>query len=214
MMYEEKGHWNAVRQTAICEIVDRNGKRFQIRALIDGGSEISIVTEYVLNKTQGDWKRNFIPELNVQGVNSCSKINWTAEMKLRPSKHLDPRYVEEHKLQDIEIKALFHVMQKPDYFANFRREYPEEIRKELTENYMLADPVIVNKGNERVNVHAILGVNVIRFLSERSIRIIEPPGIEIRRSNFGDLISGNTHFVEHSNNHELEAISDIVTRFI
>jgi hypothetical protein len=211
-MEEELGHLNAVRQTAICEIVDRNGKRFQIRVLIDGGSEISIVTEFLLGKTQGDWKRNYIPEITIQGVNSCSAIRWTTEMKLRPSKHLPLRYIEQHNLKDKEIKAVFHVMQKPNYFANYRREYPELLRKELAENYTLADPVVTHTGDQSINIHAILGVNVIRYLNEKSIRVIDPPGIEIRSSILGDMISGNTHFVKYED--EIVAVSDTVTRFI
>jgi hypothetical protein len=211
---DDYGYWNAVRQTAICEIVDRNQKRFQIRALIDGGSEISIVTEHVLNKTGGDWKRTFVPEINIQGVNSCSKISWISELKLRPSKHLGERYIEENKLKQFEVKAVFHVMQKPCVFANYRREYPAEIRKELSDNYVLADPILIEPGNERINIHAILGVNVIRYLSEKSLRVIDPPGVEIRRTTLGDMISGNTHFVEYEDRNELTAISDLITRYI
>jgi hypothetical protein len=214
MQDTEIGYWNPVRQTAICELVDRNNKKFQIRALIDGGSDISIVTQHVLFKTNGDWLRTYIPEVNVQGVNSCSTIRSTVDLTIIPSRHLQAHYVSTHELQDVKIKASFHVMSKPDVFFNFRKEYPEELRKKLTSNYELADPILAEPGDQRLNIHAILGVNVIRYLKEQSINIIEPPGVEIRRSVLGDLISGNTHFVEFDDRKELIAMSDQTHRII
>jgi hypothetical protein len=214
-MYEEShGYWNPVRQTAICEILDRDNKKFQIRALIDGGSDISIVTDYVLERTSGDWKKVYIPEVNIQGVNSCSKIRSTTELKVIPSRHLGEDYFKEHSLSQVNIKAVFHIMTMPELFINYRKEYPEELRKKLSSQYTLADPVLVQPGQERINVHAIFGVNVIRYLKEKSLTVIEPPGVEIRRSVLGDLISGNTHFVKYDDRNELIALSDQITRII
>jgi hypothetical protein len=214
-MYEEShGYWNPVRQTAICEILDRDNKKFQIRALIDGGSDISIVTDYVLERTSGDWKKVYIPEVSIQGVNSCSKIRSTTELKIIPSRHLGEAYFKEHNLDQVNIKAVFHIMTMPELFINYRKEYPEELRKKLSDQYTLADPVLVQPGQERINVHAIFGVNVIRFLKEKSLTVLEPPGVEVRRSVLGDLISGNTHFVKYDDRNELIALSDQVTRLI
>jgi hypothetical protein len=211
MMDNDIGYWNPVRQTAICELVDRNNKKFQIRALVDGGSDISIVTQYVLDKTNGDWNKTYIPEVKIQGVNSCSKIHWTTDLEIIPSRHLPERYVTEHDLKKVKIKATFHVMSQPDVFVNFRKEYPEELRTKLS-NYSLADPVLIEPGNQKLHVHAILGVNVIRYLKEHSLIVIDPPGVEIRRSVLGDLISGNTHFLEFDDRKELIALTDLAHR--
>jgi hypothetical protein len=213
MMDNDIGYWNPVRQTAICELVDRNNKKFQIRALVDGGSDISIVTQYVLDKTNGDWNKNYIPEVKIQGVNSCSKIHWTTELEIIPSRHLPEKYVKEHNLKQVKIKATFHVMSQPDVFVNFRKEYPKDLRTRLG-NFYLADPVLIESGNQKLNIHAILGVNVIRYLKEQSIMLIDPPGVEIRRSVLGDLISGNTHFLEYDDRKELVALSDQAHRVI
>jgi hypothetical protein len=212
-MEEETGYWNPVRQTAICEILDRNNKKFQIRALIDGGSDISIVTQYVLNKTRGDWKTTYIPEVNIQGVNSCSKIYTTTELKVVPSRHLGEKYVKQYELDQVQMKATFHVMTKPDIFVNFRKEYPKELRDKLA-HFTLADPILIQPKDERLNVHAIFGVNIIRYLKEQFVEVLDPPGIEVRRSVLGDMISGNTHFVDYDDRKELIALSDQVTRVI
>jgi hypothetical protein len=105
-------------------------------------------------------------------------------------------------------------MTVPELFISYRKEYPEELRKKLSSQYTLADPVLVQPGQERINVHAIFGVNVIRFLKEKSLTVIEPLGVEVRRSVLGDLISGNTHFVKYDDRNEQIALSDQVTRLI
>jgi hypothetical protein len=44
--------------------------------------------------------------------------------------------------------------------------------------------------------------------------VIDPPGVEIRRSVLGDLISGNTHFLEFDDRKELIALTDLAHRVI
>jgi hypothetical protein len=90
----------------------------------------------------------------------------------------------------------FHIQRGVEVFKAYKRQLPEDIRKELAKpNFCLADPEQGDEGDEVMLIHGIMGEDMINEIEETTITKVGSVGMKTTRSFYGDLVHGKSHFV-------------------
>jgi hypothetical protein len=193
-----KGRWHSVRKTVVGTLVDKNGKRFEVRFLVDSGATVSIILMQTLFLTKGSWDVGITPPIMMHGINSVSMCDMMLEVKFMPGCHITPQFKSIKNMTDeFGITLQFYVQRGVKAYTCNKQELPSDVLKELSDpKYMLADPYQAAPGDEKLCVHGIIGEDQISLLEECSTHRIGQAGLKLTDSHFGHILHGNSHFME------------------
>lgn len=198
-MVKYEGYWNTIRKTMVAEVEDRNGKRFNMRFLVDSGASVSLIPLNILWQTKGEWDLGQAPNINLCGVNTEAPLtcNLVCEAKLKPASHIKSSFRTLMKVDnEFEVKVKFLVQPQVKSYASYKYELPEDIRNELNKNeFHMADPEQKKPGESRIFIHGILGEDFIDEIGESKILRVGSSSMKVTRSKFGDLLHGKSHFI-------------------
>jgi hypothetical protein len=198
-MVRHTGSWNSIRETVVCSIKDKDGKKFEIRLLVDSGATTSTLPFFTLYKTRGNWDVGTIPPIRIHGINAATNCDMVCRATLSPGEHLKSNFFNSMGLPaNFELEVDFLVMRGIQIFHVYKRELPESIRTELADiKYHLADPEQITEGERMIYIHGILGVKAIGQMQRKGFTKV--PGTEMTtcKSIFGDLLFGASHFMPH-----------------
>ena len=193
------GTWNSIRETVICNLVDKDGAKHEVRLLVDTGATVSTLTFFTLYKTRGNWDVGTIPPLRLHGVNSSTVCDMMCKATLTPGNHLKSDFKKTAGLaENFELKVDFLVIHSTKVFSVWKRELPESIRLHLAnEKFHLADPEQINPGFRMLYMHGILGVRAISQMNRQTYQKVLSTEMTLCRSSLGDLLFGASHFMPH-----------------
>jgi hypothetical protein len=193
-----KGRWHSVRKTIVGTLVDKAGKRFKFRFLVDSGATVSMILMHSLYLTRGDWDFGTTPFIRMHGINAVSTCDLMVETKFIPGTHINEEFLKSMgKSADFGITLQFFVQKDVTAYRCQKQELTPEIRTELAKpEYVLADPHQATEGHETLFIHGIIGEDQIGLLEEQNIRKLCDSGMKVTRTLFGDLLHGNSHFME------------------
>jgi hypothetical protein len=191
------GRWHTVRKTIVGVLVDRNGKRFKVRFLIDSGATITMILLHSLFLTNGDWDIGSTPSIRMHGINAVSVCDLMLEAMFMPGPHISSEFKKEMKMpENFGLKLKFFVQRDVKAYTCCKQELPEDALKQiLTPEFTLADPHQATKGDETLYIHGIIGEDQISLFEESMIRKVGSAGLKTTRTYFGDMIHGNSHFL-------------------
>lgn len=196
-MVHYSGSWNSIRETVVCNLKDKDGKKHEIRLLVDTGATVSTLPFYTLYRTRGNWDVGNIPPINLHGINSVSSCDMMCKATLSPGNHLKANFRNEVGIADnFEIEVDFLIMRGVKTFTVLKRELPEALRTTLaSSSYHLADPEQINLRDQILYIHGILGVRAIHKMDRKGYEKIAGSEMTLCRSKLGDLLFGASHFL-------------------
>jgi len=196
-----KGRWHSVRKTVVGALIDKNGKSFKVRFLIDSGATVSMILMHSLFLTKGDWDFGSTPIIRMHGINAVSICDLMLEAKFMPGPHISSDFKTTMGIQqDFGVTMQFFVQRDVKAYKCQKQELTGVVLKELAKpEFMLADPDQATEGEEVLYVHGIIGEDQISMLEESNIRKIGDAGLKATRTVFGDMIHGNSHFLSVNN---------------
>jgi hypothetical protein len=191
-----KGLMHTVAETILCYITDKNGKRFLVRFLVDSGGSMSLFCESFL-PPDGEWDIQDISHRPLKVAGAFKGCEQTSVELFNT--RISPREgVNQTGKPDPHIKGCFYVM-KDESYPEIKRELPEYLVKKIEASkatIKLADSIVLEKGDEVIKCAGIIGLdmkNAIRtcIIEEFNEKLV------VKRSAFGDFISGPTHLVKN-----------------
>jgi hypothetical protein len=193
-----KGRWHSVRKTIVGTLIDKEGNRYKVRFLIDSGATVSMILMHSLFLTKGNWDFGTTPVIKMHGINAVSTCDLMVEAKFAPGPHIPESFlISMGKSADFNITLQFFVQKDVRAYRCPKQELTPEVRKELAkQSYTLADPNQNTEGDEILYVHGIIGEDQIGLLEEHNIRKLVDSGMKVTRTLFGDLLHGNSHFLD------------------
>jgi hypothetical protein len=134
----------------------------------------------------------------MQGINASSTCDLMVEAKFVPGDHINQGFKNTVNMPANFGPVLqFHIQRGISEFKGYKRELPEDIRKELVKPiYCLADPEQGDEGCETLLIHGIIGEDMINELEETSITKIGAVGMKTTRTYYGDVLHGKSHFIK------------------
>lgn len=202
-----RGRWHSVRKTIVGTLVDRDGRKFKVRFLVDSGATVSMILMHSLYLTKGNWDFGTTPFIRMHGINAVSTCDLMVETKFQPGKHITEEFLKSMgKEADFGITLQFFVQKDVTAYRCQKQELTQDVRQELAkQEYLLADPHQITEGHETLFIHGIIGEDQIGLLEEQNIRKLGDSGMKVTRTLFGDLLHGNSHFMEvHKTVREVE----------
>ena len=119
---------------------------------------------------------------------------------ISPGNHLKSDFKKEAEIaENFSIEVDFLIMREVKVFTCWKREIPEKLRIQLADSkYFLADPEQINTGSTLLYIHGILGVREIQQMNRQKYNRVPNSEMTICRSNFGDLLFGTSHYINHT----------------
>jgi hypothetical protein len=194
-----RGRWSTVRKTVVGVLVDKDGKCFKVRLLVDSGATVSLMLMHSLFLTRGNWDFGTTPKMTMHGINGSSFTDLMVKATFIPGPHIPKNFKEAMGLAtNFGITLDFFCQRDVRVYKDWKAELPTEIVDELVKpEYVLADPEQAASGAELLYVHGIIGEDQIDSLDETVIRRVGTSGMKVTRTKFGDLLHGKSHFIEY-----------------
>jgi hypothetical protein len=193
------GRWSTVRKTVVGVLVDKDGKCFKVRLLVDSGATVSLMLMHSLFLTRGNWDFGTTPKMTMHGINGSSHTDLMIEALFIPGPHIPKSYKEAMGLAvNFGVSLKFFCQRDVRVYKDWKAELPTELVDELKKpDYVLADPEQAVAGSELLYVHGIIGEDQIDSLDETVIRKVGTSGMKVTRTKFGDLLHGKSHFIDY-----------------
>lgn len=197
-MIKYEGYWNSVRKTIYRVMVDEKINCFDARFLVDSGAICSLILLFTLFKSKGVWDIGPSPTIGLTGINSSSSMDLICNFTFIPGAHITKDFRAcMRQRPDFNVRFNMHIQYNVEVFKTKRRILPDFIIEPLsnTDYYCLADPAQIQKSEDPLYIHGIIGEHMIPLLDETHIIKITNNEISLTRGQFGDVIHGRSHFV-------------------
>jgi hypothetical protein len=147
--------------------------------------------------TRGEWDIGQTPKISMQGINASSICDLMLEAKFIPGNHITPEFLSNVGVPaNFGIPMQFHIQRGVEVFKGYKRQLPEDVRKELAKStFCLADPAQAEEGDDVLLIHGIIGEDMINEIDESVITKVGKVGMKVTRSLFGDLVHGRSHYI-------------------
>lgn len=187
-----------MRKTVVVTLVDKSGKKFELRFLIDSGATVSMILMQTLFQTKGEWDVGITPPIMMHGINSVSMCDMMLEATCLPGFHIPQEFKSQKGIkEDFGIKLQFYVQRGVKAYTCNKQELPKSVIEEITNlGLVLADPQQITPGEEKLYVHGIIGEDQISLFEECGTKKVGNAGLKLTESHFGHILHGNSHFME------------------
>jgi hypothetical protein len=158
-----------------------------------------MILMHALFLTKGEWDVGITPKLYMHGINAVSVCDLMMEAMFIPGTHITKDFKTTMGMaHNFGIPLSFYVQRDVRVYKSYKRELPQDVIAELSKpEYTLADPEQGAEGDDTLYVHGIIGEDQISRFEEHNSRKIGSEGMKVTRTYFGDLLHGNSHFLEY-----------------
>jgi hypothetical protein len=99
-----------VRKTIVGTLIDKDGKHFKVRFLIDSGATVSMILMHSLFLTKGNWDFGTTPVIKMHGINAVSLCDLMVEASFAPGPHIPKSFlISMGKSSDFQMSLQFFV---------------------------------------------------------------------------------------------------------